>query len=126
MTISAHVPVVLHYHGGTTESVFAASDVAPGATAVRVLRSSGEETAVPLSTLKAIFFIRTAPLADGEIPADGKLLAVEFRDGEVIRGMSEEHIPSLSGFLLYPLDRSKNDRIFVVNEAVVSIDVEKF
>ena len=33
--------------------------------------------------------------------------------------------PERNGFYLFPLDRSKNDRIFVVNSAISSIEVEK-
>ena len=45
-------------------------------------------------------------------------------DGEVIRGVAQYN-PERNGFFLFPLDRSKNDRIFVVNSAIVSIEVEK-
>lgn len=49
---------------------------------------------------------------------------VEFSDGEVIRGVAQYN-PEKNGFLLFPHDRSKNDRVFVVNSAIVSIEVEK-
>jgi hypothetical protein len=49
-------------------------------------------------------------------------IAVEFNDGEVIRGVAHYN-PERNGFFLFPEDRSKNDRIFVVNSAIVSIDV---
>jgi hypothetical protein len=51
-------------------------------------------------------------------------IAVEFQDGEVIRGAAHYN-PERNGFYLFPDDRSKNDRIFVVNSAIVSIEVEK-
>jgi hypothetical protein len=54
----------------------------------------------------------------------GSLIAVEFADGEVIRGTATYN-PEASGFFLFPLDRSKNERIFVVRDAIASIEVEK-
>ena len=78
---------------------------------------------VPFSELKAVFFPQTAP--DGALePASGMQIAIEFNDGEVIRGTAHYN-PERNGFFLYPADRSKNDRIFVVNSAIVSIEVEK-
>jgi len=41
-----------------------------------------------------------------------------------MRGVAQYN-PERNGFFLFPLDRSKNDRIFVVNSAIVSIEVEK-
>lgn len=120
------VPAVLHYQGGTTESVQVSSDFESARGTIRIVGAAGSESDVRLSELKAVFFIRTRPVVDGEAPAEGKLLSVEFRDGEVIRGVSSEYTPELSGFFLYPLDRSKNDRVFVVNSAIASIEVEKF
>lgn len=78
---------------------------------------------MPFSELKAVFFPRTAP--DNALePASGMQIAVEFNDGEVIRGQAHYN-PERNGFFLFPADRSKNDRIFVVNSAIVSIEVEK-
>src|SRR5437870_12934204 len=63
--------------------------------------------------------------ADDEIEtATGSTISVEFADGEVIRGVAHYN-PERNGFFLFPHDRSKNDRIFVVNSAIVSIEVEK-
>ena len=78
---------------------------------------------VPFSELKAVFFPRTVP--DDQLePASGMQIAIEFNDGEVIRGIAHYN-PERNGFFLFPADRSKNDRIFVVNSAIVSIEVEK-
>lgn len=78
---------------------------------------------VPFTELKAVFFPRTAPEETME-PASGMRIAVEFNDGEVIRGAAHYN-PERNGFFLFPDDRTKNDRIFVVNSAIVSIEVEK-
>ena len=77
---------------------------------------------VPFSELKAIFFPQASP--DALEPATGMQIAVEFNDGEVIRGTAQYN-PERNGFFLFPADRTKNDRIFVVNSAIVSIEVEK-
>jgi len=113
--------VVLRYRDGRTErATLIETDV--DRQIVRVSRDDAAQDDVPFSTLKAIFFPRSA---DGalEEPA-GSTIAVEFADGEVIRGVAQYN-PERNGFFLYPLDRSKNDRIFVVNSAIVSIEVEK-
>ena len=54
----------------------------------------------------------------------GAKALVRISDGEVIRGVAHYN-PERNGFFLFPHDRSKNDRIFVVNSAIVSIEVEK-
>ncbi|HYH08257.1 MAG TPA: hypothetical protein VEK11_14470 [Thermoanaerobaculia bacterium] len=84
-------------------------------------RDDGTTEEVPFTALKAIFFPQTEPEESLE-PATGMQIAVEFNDGEVIRGTAQYN-PERNGFFLYPSDRSKNDRIFVVNSAIVSIEV---
>ena len=78
---------------------------------------------VPFATLKAVFFPQIDPDKKPD-PTEGSQLAVEFADGEIIRGVAHYN-PERNGFFLYPHDRSKNDRIFVVNSAIMSIEVEK-
>ena len=112
--------VVLRYRDGRTErAALEPIDVASGVLTVR--RDEGAADEVPFSELKAVFFPRAR---DGEAlePAAGMQLAVEFNDGEVIRGTAHYN-PERNGFFLFPEDRSKNDRIFVVNSAIVSIEV---
>ena len=113
--------VVLRYRDGRTErAALIETDV--DRQIVRVSRDDSAQDDVPFSTLKAIFFPRAAD--EGLEDAAGSTIAVEFADGEVIRGVAHYN-PERNGFFLYPLDRSKNDRIFVVNSAIVSIEVEK-
>lgn len=113
--------VVLRYRDGRTERVSMAP-VDADRQVLTVQREGGETAEVPFSLLKAVFFPQTTPPQPGE--SQGSQLAVEFADGEVIRGTAQYN-PERNGFLLFPLDRSKNDRIFVVNSAIVSIEVEK-
>lgn len=112
--------VVLRYRDGRTER--AALDPLDPAREVLLIRDDdGSAREVPFSALKAVFFPQSAPVAALE-PAAGMQISVEFNDGEVIRGTAHYN-PERNGFFLFPADRSKNDRIFVVNSAIVSIEV---
>ena len=115
--------VVLRYRDGRTERA-ELEPIDPTREMLVTRGDDGEPVEVPFVDLKAVFFPRTAP-DDGSLePASGMRIAVEFNDGEVIRG-SAHYNPERNGFFLFPDDRSKNDRIFVVNSAIVSIEVEK-
>lgn len=111
--------VVLRYRDGRTERAQIAN-IDPARSLVEATRDEGNAE-VPFAELKAVFFPRLLP---DVAPAGGSTIAVEFADGEVIRGLAS-YSPEFNGFYLYPLDRSKNDRIFVVTSAIVSIEVEK-
>jgi hypothetical protein len=115
--------VVLRYRDGRTERA-SLEPIDATHELLHIRRDDGSEAEVPFETLKAVFF----PLADPEhlkpVTANGSTIAVEFSDGEIIRGVANYN-PERNGFFLYPHDRSKNDRIFVVNSAIVSIEVEK-
>jgi hypothetical protein len=114
--------VVLRFRDGRTDRV----DLDPIDATRELLivhRENGEQAEIPFGELKAVFFPRLLP--DEQLdPASGSTIAVEFNDGEVIRGIAHYN-PERNGFYLFPLDRSKNDRIFVVNSAIMSIEVEK-
>ncbi len=113
--------VVLRYRDGRTERV----DLDPidqSRQVFNIKREDGKPAEVPYSELKAIFFPKRENAAVEA--ATGSTLAVEFSDGEVIRGIAQYN-PERNGFFLFPLDRSKNDRIYVVNSAIVSIEVER-
>jgi len=113
--------VVLRYRDGRTERATLAA-VDPDRELLTVERD-GERDDVPFSEIKAVFYPRTGPEEQLE-PASGSTIAVEFADGEVIRGVAHYN-PERNGFFLYPYDRSRNERIFVVRSAIVSIEVEK-
>ena len=114
---------VLRYRDGKTERV----DLAPiehdhDREVFSVTREDGTKSEIPYSALKAVFF----PKKDGAVQQEalGSTLAVEFSDGEVIRGIAHYN-PERNGFFLFPRDRTKNDRVYVVNSAIVSIEVER-
>jgi hypothetical protein len=111
---------VLRYRDGRTERV----DLAPidqDRQVFSVTRDDGKQAEVPYAESKAVFFPHQGGAAEA---ATGSQIAVEFTDGEVIRGIAQYN-PERNGFFLFPLDRSKNDRVFVVNSAIVSIEVER-
>ena len=111
---------VLRFRDGRTERS-TLEPIDPSREVVVVQRDDGSAE-VPFSELKAVFFPQSNPGALE--PATGMQIAVEFNDGEVIRGTAQYN-PERNGFFLFPADRTKNDRIFVVNSAIVSIEVEK-
>jgi hypothetical protein len=114
--------VVLRYRDGHTERA-TLDPIDPARELVVVRRDEGGTDEVPFSELKAVFFPRLTPDAVAE-PASGMQISVEFNDGEVIRGTAQYN-PERNGFYLFPSDRTKNDRIFVVNSAIVALEVEK-
>ena len=88
----------------------------------------GDVIEVKLEDLKAIFFVRNftgnakhverKQLAPGE-RAQGRLMEVTCKDGEVIVGTTSEYEPKRPGFFLFPIDPSANNsRAFVVTSAV--------
>lgn len=115
--------VVLRYRDGRVEHA-SLEPIDASHELLRVKREDGSEGEVPFSLLKAVFFPLADPAHPRPVTANGSTIAVEFSDGEIIRGIANYN-PERNGFFLYPHDRSKNDRIFVVNSAIVSIEVEK-
>lgn len=115
--------VVLRYRDGRTERVLL-EPIDATREVLQVRRDGGETAEVPFSVLKAVFIPRTATDEALGMPTGGMKIAIEFNDGEVIRGTAQYN-PERNGFFLFPDDRSKHDRIFVVNSAIVSIEVEK-
>lgn len=111
--------VVLRYRDGRTDRV-SLDPIEPARELLTVRRDDGSIEQVPFSQLKAVFFPRLS--ADEPEPPAGLSLSVEFSDGEVIIGTAQYN-PEKNGFFLHPQDRSKIDRIFVVNSAITSIEV---
>ncbi len=111
---------ILHYRDGRTERV-GVDPIEVDDDNVTIHGDDGSRT-VPLAELKAVFFPSPGPAPE---PPAGSDIAVEFADGETIRGVAHYN-PERNGFYLFPADRSRNDRIFVVKSAIFSIDVEKF
>ena len=90
----------------------------------------GDLVEVNVEDLKAVFFVRDftgnpkridrKQLAAGE-RAQGRLMEVTCKDGEVIVGTTTGYDPNRPGFFLFPIDPSANNaRIFVVTSGVRS------
>src|SRR5947209_17997396 len=92
--------VILRFRDGHTERVkLAVIDAAREV--LDATREDGGSEELPFSALKAVFFPRMAPVEQLEEP-HGSLIAVEFADGEVIRGTATYN-PEANGFFLFPL-----------------------
>ncbi len=117
-----HVPVILRFRDGSTQRFLASPEINVENQTVRVRQDDDSLTEIPFADLKAIFYLRGEGVPE-EMP--GSNLAVEFADGEIIRGTTTEYNPARNGFFLHPQDQSRVEKIFIVNSAIVSIDVEK-
>ena len=94
---------VLRYRDGRTERV-AMAPIDPSRQVFTVTRDNGENAEVPYSELKAVFF----PHQDGAVveSPEGSTIAVEFSDGEVIRGIAHYN-PEKNGFSSSPSTGAK-------------------
>lgn len=112
---------VLHFRDGSTATFPTPPTIDLANQSVR----TPAQADVPFSELKAVFFLiddNETPRMD-ERPA-GSFLAVEFFDGEVIRGFARYN-PESPGFDLFPAEKGRNERVFVVASAVQSIEIER-
>jgi hypothetical protein len=116
--------VILRFRDGRTERATIVEIDSATETVDATRDADGTPEKIAFTDLKAVFFPRTEPEDELGEQRAGSLIAVEFADGEVIRGTATYN-PEASGFFLYPLDRSKNERIFVVRSAIASLEVEK-
>ncbi len=94
---------------------------------------SHEMMEVALRQLKALFFVRSFQgypgradvrgFIDGPAEnAQGKKLAVRFKDGELLCGYTTSWTPDRDGFFLFPADSgSNNERVFVLKAATAEV-----
>lgn len=89
-----------------------------------------ERVIVPLTRLKALFFVkdfagdptRSKQRDFSEAAVPGRRIEVTFVDREVIRGTTFSYRPEGSGFFVTPFDAAGNNlRIFVVTAAVLHV-----
>ena len=81
---------------------------------------------VPLTQLKALFFVRdfagNPTYKDQKAftaPPEGRELEVTFDDGEVLLGSTLSYQPEAHGFIVHPADKHGNNiRVFVSSAAV--------
>jgi hypothetical protein len=121
--------VVVHFPGGKLLKGVTNNFFPNKARFHLTLRDTGEVVEVPLSGIKAVFFVKGfdgnaeyQDRADTERTGLGRKLQVEFNDGEVLVGYSQGYAPNRQGFFVFPVDPdSNNDRIFVMNEATSAV-----
>ena len=83
--------------------------------------------------LKAVFFVREFAgnasrrdlrgfLSSPGETAQGKKLAVRFKDGELLCGYSLSYLPDREGFFMFPSDSASNNlRIYVIVAATIEV-----
>jgi hypothetical protein len=88
--------------------------------------TAGASALVPLSQLKALFFVRAFEGNPGHVEEKqfvtrplGRKIEVTFRDGEVLLGSTLNYRPDGQGFFVQPADaRSNNLRVFVTHAVI--------
>ena len=122
--------VVVHYANGKIERGYT-SDFQPNKDVFHlVVQAEETETCLPItmSDLKAVFFVKDL-LGRGRASSQekkdftdvqndklrGKKVKVEFKDGEIICGLTLGYSPKRKGFFFTPIEeQSNNERIFAV------------
>jgi hypothetical protein len=114
--------VVARFNDGRTLCGYT-SDFHPSKTQLHLSPNprQGESTVIPLSQLKALFFVREfagdPTLVEAKVfaePSQGRRMEVTFRDNEIIVGSTLSYRGAGNGFFLQPADpRSNNLRVFV-------------
>jgi hypothetical protein len=97
--------------------------------------NGGAAVEIRIKDLKAVFFVKdyvgvsTRKDLRGFVAApaetsQGKKLAVQFQDGELLCGFSLSYTPERTGFFVFPADPGSNNlRIFVVAAAATAVKV---
>lgn len=96
--------------------------------------NGGPGQTVMISSLKAAFFVksldtqtRQSPVRRGfeaprSVNAQGKKIAVLFKDGELLCGYTLNYVVGREGFFMFPADPDTNNiRIFVINAATSQV-----
>jgi hypothetical protein len=125
--------VVAHFLGGrlikgTTQDFF------PNRASFHLQPADGSPTVeVRCKTLKALFFVKEYAgdakrrdlrgfIAGPGETAQGRKMAVRFKDGELLCGYSLSYLPDREGFFMFPADGGSNNlRIYVLATATVEV-----
>jgi hypothetical protein len=104
------------------------NDFSPGRAHLhlRASATAGPAVFVPLSQLKALFFVRDFAGNPSYVEAKhfvggaaGRRIEVTFGDGEVLVGTTLNFRPDGEGFFVHPADpRSNNLRVFVTHASI--------
>jgi hypothetical protein len=92
---------------------------------------------IPLSELKAVFFVKSLAGRQGPPSLKGLMeekletpglmkVRITFSDGEILVGTTHGYTPEREGFFIIPLERDSNNlRIFIVSSAVKKVETWK-
>jgi len=89
-----------------------------------------ERDTIIMQKLKAVFFVKdttgnkdyVSDVSGTHQTRYGKLLEVEFYDGDIIKGYAQNYQARDAAFFMFPADsNSNNERIFIFRRAVRSI-----
>jgi hypothetical protein len=120
--------IVARLFDGTTVKGFT-TNFFPNHPSFHIRIETGDQVAVRMSDLKAVFFVRSLEgnpdhHKSREFPDDadsdgrGEKVAVLFKDGEVLTGYAQTFRPGSQGFYLAPSDNDGNNvRVYVLNRA---------
>jgi len=86
---------------------------------------------VSIEELKAIFIVKSfkgnkdrKDKYTNEMPGGGRKVQVEFSDGEILIGYTQDYSPTHNGFFVVPADiNNNNDRIYVITSAIKNLTV---
>jgi hypothetical protein len=129
--------VVARYQDGRTLKG-TTNDFLPDREAFHVIAADApagtRPTRVPLSELKAVFFVRDlagrperkkSNAFNEQQPSMGRKVHVTFKDGEVLAGLTQTYRPDRPGFFMIPADgESNNERCYVVAAATARVDFQ--
>lgn len=90
----------------------------------------GDTRVIPVSSLKAIYFVKSFDgqpeydeRSDVERAGFGRRIRICFSDGEVQEGYTQGYSPGRPGFFVSPCDPDcNNERIFVISDAAEKIE----
>lgn len=92
---------------------------------------AGRLCEIHLEQLKGLFFLRDlegdlghakSNLFEPRDQTPGYRIRIQFRDGEILNGFSQNYQPGRSGFLVVPADRLSNtERAYIVTAAAADI-----
>lgn len=134
MVLGNRNQVVVRYKDGTLKKGFT-HDFTPLKDYFHLTREGEKIDRIDVTMLKAIFFVKTLDGNESysekkffeqvdQSRSRGLKVRVQFKDGEIIRGVSLGYNANKKGFFLIPVDPdSNNDRIYIIADSCKDIKV---
>jgi hypothetical protein len=119
--------VVAHFRNGALLKGYT-NDFIPTKDRFHIMDALGDQPReVNLHDLKGLYFVKDlegdlghakSNLFSSQDLTPGRRLRVEFKDGEVMNGITQGYTPDRLGFFIVPADRSSNtERAFIITSA---------